>query len=72
MIETCKPGQCGACRKKIGILGFECKCGVSFCARHRLPEDHECTIDVGHVERQKLELRLKCDAVPRSKIKDRL
>lgn len=26
-------------------MRFECKCGLGLCARHRLPEDHECTFD---------------------------
>lgn len=34
--------KCFTCTKKIGISGFKCKCGFSFCKSHRLPEDHEC------------------------------
>ena len=35
--------RCVICQKKIGILGFECKCkcGV-FCDKHRLAESHQC------------------------------
>ena len=26
-------------------LGIECKCGLPFCGRHRLPECHNCSYD---------------------------
>lgn len=26
-------------------LDIECKCGLTFCGRHRLPEDHNCSYD---------------------------
>lgn len=32
------------CRKKVGLLGFPCRCGGTFCASHRLLEDHECPL----------------------------
>jgi predicted nucleic acid binding AN1-type Zn finger protein len=34
--------RCAMCRKKVGALGFECKCGNVFCVRHRILEDHAC------------------------------
>ena len=37
--------KCNKCSKKIGVLGFPCKCGSSFCRSHRLPEDHDCDYD---------------------------
>lgn len=33
------------CNKKIGLLSFECKCGLSFCVKHKLPEVHNCTFN---------------------------
>ena len=34
---------CHKCNKEIKELPFKCKyCGLEFCGRHRLPEDHEC------------------------------
>lgn len=33
---------CYVCKKKVGILGFACQCEKTFCASHRLPEDHSC------------------------------
>jgi predicted nucleic acid binding AN1-type Zn finger protein len=35
-----------SCRKKVSILGFLCKCGKTYCEKHRLPEDHSpCSHD---------------------------
>lgn len=33
------------CRKKLGLIPFKCKCGLSFCSLHRMPGDHKCTFD---------------------------
>jgi predicted nucleic acid binding AN1-type Zn finger protein len=33
---------CVICQKNVGILGFECKCQRTFCAKHRLMESHQC------------------------------
>jgi|Transcript_23218 hypothetical protein len=40
-----KTKRCGCCRRKVGVLGFECECEGLFCAEHRLPNDHACTFD---------------------------
>lgn len=37
--------RCFACRKKVGLLGFKCSCGSTFCGEHRYPEKHECSFD---------------------------
>ena len=37
--------NCKMCHKKIGLLGYECKCTFYFCKNHRLPENHECNFD---------------------------
>ncbi|XP_059630247.1 zinc finger A20 and AN1 domain-containing stress-associated protein 1-like [Cornus florida] len=37
--------RCWSCRKKVGVLGFACKCGSTFCGNHRYPEKHECPFD---------------------------
>ena len=34
--------RCAICQKKVGILGFECKCQGTFCEKHRLIEAHQC------------------------------
>ena len=40
-----KPERCEMCKKKVGIIGFECRCGSMFCRKHRFPEKHECNFD---------------------------
>ncbi|KAK1404731.1 Zinc finger A20 and AN1 domain-containing stress-associated protein 4 [Heracleum sosnowskyi] len=42
-----KPNKCMemACRKRVGLMGFPCRCGVTFCGTHRYPEQHGCTFD---------------------------
>ncbi|XP_034710558.1 zinc finger A20 and AN1 domain-containing stress-associated protein 1-like [Vitis riparia] len=40
-----KSEQCEMCKKKVGIIGFKCRCGTMFCGKHHLPEKHECNFD---------------------------
>lgn len=37
--------RCWFCSKKCGLTGFACRCGFTFCSRHRHAEDHECDFD---------------------------
>lgn len=37
--------RCSSCRKKVGVLGFKCRCGATFCGEHRYPEMHRCCFD---------------------------
>ncbi|XP_078434784.1 zinc finger A20 and AN1 domain-containing stress-associated protein 3-like [Wolffia australiana] len=46
------PGRCVACRKKVGLTGFRCRCGEVFCGSHRYPEQHRCTFDFKSAGRQ--------------------
>ncbi|XP_038724291.1 zinc finger A20 and AN1 domain-containing stress-associated protein 1-like [Tripterygium wilfordii] len=39
------PTRCVSCNKKVGLTGFKCKCGSTYCGMHRYPEQHECTFD---------------------------
>lgn len=48
------PTRCFSCRKKVGLTGFKCKCGSTFCGQHRYAEAHNCGFDYKSVERQKL------------------
>jgi hypothetical protein len=35
--------NCCVCKKKVGLLGFTCKCtDKQFCSKHRMPELHNC------------------------------
>jgi hypothetical protein len=48
------PSRCQQCRKKVGLTGFKCRCGLVFCGQHRYAEVHCCTFDYKTLERQKL------------------
>ncbi|XP_058198662.1 zinc finger A20 and AN1 domain-containing stress-associated protein 1-like [Rhododendron vialii] len=39
------PKRCSSCNKKVGLVGFLCRCGATFCGAHRYPEEHECKFD---------------------------
>ncbi|GAB4855043.1 hypothetical protein Ancab_023628 [Ancistrocladus abbreviatus] len=49
---TAVQSHCGACRRRVGLLGFKCKCGTVFCGSHRYPEQHECSFDFKSMERE--------------------
>jgi len=41
---------CEFCGEQIGYLPFTCKyCGGTYCTKHRLPENHECTFELKHI-----------------------
>jgi len=46
-MESSKKQRCEHedCRKKLGLLGFLCKCEKNFCSNHRAAEVHKCTFD---------------------------
>lgn len=37
--------HCWECNRKVGLLGFACKCKYIFCAEHRYSDKHTCTFD---------------------------
>ena len=48
--KPAKPAQenknrCWKCNKKIGLMGFDCKCEYVFCSKHRHADDHNCDYD---------------------------
>ncbi|OVA03582.1 zinc finger protein [Macleaya cordata] len=49
---TSQPNRCSTCRKRVGLTGFRCKCGITFCSSHRYPEQHGCTFDFKAVGRE--------------------
>jgi len=40
-----KPARCFSCRKRIGLTGFKCRCGNTYCGLHRYAEEHGCSFD---------------------------
>uniref|UniRef100_A0A3P9K8K4 Zinc finger, AN1-type domain 5b n=1 Tax=Oryzias latipes TaxID=8090 RepID=A0A3P9K8K4_ORYLA len=45
--ESQKPrkNRCFMCRKKVGLTGFDCRCGNVFCGIHRYSDKHSCPYD---------------------------
>jgi len=62
------PGKCWRCKKKVGLLGFPCKCGYIFCAKHRYNDRHSCTFD--YREQQKISLEQKLEKVVERKVQE--
>ncbi|KAL3070911.1 hypothetical protein niasHS_017036 [Heterodera schachtii] len=61
-----KPNRCGMCNKRVGLTGFECRCGGLFCGEHRYDSAHNCTFDYKTAGRE--ELRAKHPQVITDKI----
>lgn len=40
-----KKNRCFMCRKKVGLTGFDCRCGNLFCGLHRYSDKHNCPYD---------------------------
>ena len=49
-----KKDACWKCQKKIGYLGFTCRCSYIFCNLHRHFTDHNCDFDYKTMERERL------------------
>ncbi|KAK9735994.1 hypothetical protein RND81_04G243500 [Saponaria officinalis] len=39
------PSRCTSCNKRVGLTGFNCRCGNLFCATHRYSDKHDCPFD---------------------------
>lgn len=39
------PKRCTTCKKKVGLTGFNCRCGNLFCGSHRYSDKHDCQFD---------------------------
>uniref|UniRef100_A0A671SJ55 AN1-type zinc finger protein 6-like n=1 Tax=Sinocyclocheilus anshuiensis TaxID=1608454 RepID=A0A671SJ55_9TELE len=40
-----KKNRCFTCRKKVGLTGFDCRCGHFFCSIHRYSDVHNCSFN---------------------------
>lgn len=50
------PNRCWCCDKKVplALQAVPCRCGYTFCKKHRQPEDHDCGFDYKATQRQEL------------------
>ncbi|KAL5746130.1 hypothetical protein ACOSP7_027276 [Xanthoceras sorbifolium] len=44
--------RCKNCSKKVGLMGFQCRCGDLFCAMHRYAIEHSCPFDYKKFDRE--------------------
>ncbi|XP_037278302.1 zinc finger AN1-type doctor no isoform X1 [Rhipicephalus microplus] len=49
-----KKNRCRMCRKKVGLTGFQCRCGGLFCSLHRYSNEHDCTFDYKEMGAQEI------------------
>jgi hypothetical protein len=47
--------RCWSCNKKVGLLGFKCRCDYVFCSMHRYSDKHTCSFDYKAMGRANLE-----------------
>lgn len=47
--------KCFSCKRKIGLTGFQCRCGYFFCSTHRYSDQHDCDFDFQSLAREQLE-----------------
>ncbi|KAI3705251.1 hypothetical protein L1987_75485 [Smallanthus sonchifolius] len=45
VVKSQPRNRCGSCKRRVGLTGFTCRCGTTFCGTHRYPEQHGCTFD---------------------------
>ncbi|KAL6564689.1 hypothetical protein OROMI_016139 [Orobanche minor] len=45
------PNKCSACKRRVGLTGFKCRCGNLFCGSHRYSDKHNCPFDYRTVGR---------------------
>eukprot|EP00128_Syssomonas_multiformis_P014614 Colp12_sorted_trinity150504_noHs@20100 len=63
-----KVNRCATCNKKVGLTGFDCRCGGLFCGLHRYSDKHECNYDyktTGKAELAKLNPAVVKDKIER-------
>lgn len=46
--------RCTTCRRRVGLTGFKCRCGMTFCGTHRYPEQHACGFDFKSMGREQI------------------
>lgn len=49
-----KKNRCAVCRKKVGLTGFQCRCGGLFCAIHRYSDKHDCSFNYREMGAQEI------------------
>ena len=61
--------RCGVCNMKLSIMDIECRCNHVFCGNHRLPYQHNCSINVKELHGTQLKLKNPVIKAQNDKIK---
>lgn len=49
-----QPSRCTTCRRRVGLTGFQCRCGMVYCGTHRYPEQHGCEFDFKRMGKEQI------------------
>lgn len=49
-----KKSRCQTCKKKVGLTGFQCRCGGLYCSLHRYSDKHECTFNYKEMAQEQI------------------
>lgn len=52
LLKRREVNRCSGCRRKVGLMGFRCRCGEMFCSDHRYSDRHDCSYDYKSVGRE--------------------
>ena len=54
-VKPSKPAaKCQSCGIRVGYLGYTCKCGYTYCGKHRYFDTHNCTYDYKTEAKEKI------------------
>lgn len=49
-----KKNRCHTCKKKVGLTGFQCRCGGLFCSLHRYSDKHDCKFNYKELAQEQI------------------
>jgi len=49
-----KKSRCHSCKKKVGLTGFQCRCGGLYCSLHRYSDKHSCTFNYKELAQEQI------------------
>lgn len=44
-VKPAVTNRCSFCKKRVGLTGFKCRCGHTFCSQHRYSDRHNCVFN---------------------------
>ena len=53
-LKAPQQNRCMTCRRRVGLTGFKCRCGMMLCGTHRYPEQHACEFDFKGMGREQI------------------